>query len=262
MFDSQSEKIERAKKSLIKRETLLRGELQAEGVRKFLGIEPLAEYPAVRELPGRFLVAEEITRRIVAMTDQHLKEGRERECFIGWSGGNYWLGPIHVGTEEHILDEHRGLFPKDRPDYCLMEIHTHKRTGGDILPLFSPQDIVLLNHYRHIPAILVSSDTGAWFIVKSKEYYELPLQSRRDVKHFVSKSQYNFETGIGVGVAYPAAVEFLYAAILERYGIILYSSNQNYLQTKDFGPRPILDPKQKVEMVKISGETHRKFLAK
>ena len=63
MFDSQSEKIERAKNGLTKREALLKGELQSEAVRKFTGIESRGEYPTLSEFPDSVFLPKEIVRR-------------------------------------------------------------------------------------------------------------------------------------------------------------------------------------------------------
>lgn len=267
MFEDKSEKIERAKAGLTKRELLLKGELHAEGVRKMMGLELRGGYPAFNELPDRFSLPGEITQRVASITAETGKDKKEREFFVGLLEGKYSIGKVHIGTDSRITHDQRHLFPSRLPEYVLMEIHTHRSLGEGRLATPSPTDIAsFLVTFQHVPAMLIASQTGAWALFKGKEFYQQVGKVSEDlfgaeaeIRSFVERSEENYK--LSVGIPYPAGWESLYTSILQRYGVVFYSSNPNYLQALHLGPRPILGPKQKVEMVRISGETHKKFLA-
>jgi len=269
MFEGQSEKLERAKARFTKREALLRGELQVEGVRRLMGLELKSEYPTLNELPERFFLPTEIIPRVASMTRQQLKKGKEVECFIGFQNGKYWLSKVHVGAKYEVTDQHRDLFPSRRPDYVLAEVHTHAVGDriGDLVPPQSSDIASLLVYMRGIPGMIISSDAGGWFIVTGKEYFETIAAMGREeqprvfqeIKSFAQRSWDLFQSSKTTHFA--SDMESLLAAVLEKYGAVLYSSNPDFLKAPYLGPKPILDPKQKVEMVRVSGETHKKFLA-
>jgi len=267
MFEGQSEKLERAKAGLAKREALLRGELQVEGVRQLMGLKPKSEYPNIDELPDRFFLPAEIIPRVASMTRQQLEKGKERECFVGFLNGKYWLSKVHKGDEEAIRDEHRDFFPKKKPDYVVLEVHTHKAPEGK-LPAPSSGDIAsFLISFPHLPGVLISSDVAAWVMIKSRQSFEMPVaknveergKAHKELKAFAERSIKNFCSSRIVDLT--MNWDSLFAAILERYGAVLYSSSPRMLMVGQTDLNPILDPKQTVEMVRISGETHKKFLA-
>jgi hypothetical protein len=268
MFEDQSEKVERAKVGLTKREALLKGELQAEGVRRLIGLEPQGEYPMLGELPETVFLPGEIIPRVVSMTRQYLKKGKEKECWAGFLNGKYWFSEVFTGSEWQVLDEHRNSFPRKRPDYLVLEIHTHKEPAERILPLPAPPDIAaLLVSCPQLPAMLISSDSGAWLMIKGREYFEKPVpnnvESRKkaweEMVFFVEESRRNLISSGEETLS--AHWESLLAAILTRYGAAFYSSNPRYLPKGRASSKPILDLEQKVGMIRISGETHKKFLA-
>ena len=267
MFDSRSEKVEAAKKGLTKVDALLEGKLQAEGVRRLINMEPQGDYPHLKELPGKFSLPEEIIRRVASISRQTRKDSKEREFFVGLLEGKHWIGKVHIGIGKQITHDQRDLFPSRPPEYVLMEIHTHPTLSEGRLATPSPKDIAsFLVPFQHIPAMLIATQTGVWIFLKSREFYqqagkvsEERFGTEVEVRAFVERSEENYK--LFVGRPYPAGWESLYAAIVEKYGVIFYSSNPNYLQYQHLGPQPILDPKQKVELVRISGNTHKKFLA-
>lgn len=268
MFEDQSEKIERAKAGHAKREALLRGDLQAEGIRKLIGLELREEYPILDELPQTVFLPGEIVSRAAVMTQRYLKKGKEKECWTGFLNGNYWFSEVFTGDEWKITAEHRNYFPRKGPDYLVLEIHTHKEPVERSLPLPTSSDVAtFLVGTPQLPAMLISSDSGAWLMVKGKEYFGKPIPDNVEDRHkawekvalFVDESRNNF---ISSGEqTFSASWESIYAAILERYGVAFYSSNPRYLPKGRGSSKPILDPKQKVEMIRISGETGKKFLA-
>ena len=137
------------------------------------------------------------------------------------------------------------------------------------LPLPTSPDIAtFLVGSPQLSAMLISSDSGTWLMIKGREYFEKPVpnnvESRKkaweEMVLFVEESRKNFISSGEETLS--AHWESLFAAILTRYGATFYSSNPRYLPKGRASSKPILDLKQEVGMIRISGETHKKFLAK
>ena len=257
MFDSQSEKIERAKRGIAKVEALLKGELQAEGVRKFLGINSGEDYPRLEELPFMFFIPPEIVSRLSSITNQSKDSRREREFFVGFSNQNWWLSKTHLGENE-INDSHRDLFPKKRPKHLIMEVHTHLpiagKEGGLRLP--TAPDIATLVAWREYLAMMVSAPTGAWLMIKGKEYFQKETETKREEIWAIVNSVVQRKIDYLISMPELTTVSYCenyFAQMLAEYGIAFYSSNPNYGFLKS-RLRPILDPKEVLGMHRITTE--------
>lgn len=255
MFEDQPEKIERAKRGLVRRESLLKGEMQAEGVRKFLRIGTSREYPRLEEFPSVFFVPPKVVSSMASISSQAKKDGKEREFYVGISKGKWWLSPTHVGDEREINNLNRDLFPKKRPEYVIMEVHTHfpLSAKADVLQLPSPRDIAtLVVTNRDYSAMMVSAPSGVWLMIKGREYFQ------KQVAAGLEETRWNAVTNVvqekidELNRKPQLTIldcESYFARMLMKYGIAFYSSNPDY-GFPGHDPRPVLNPKEEVEMAR------------
>ena len=234
MMDQISEKELklRAKEGLTKRDALLLGQTQAEGLRNLLNISVGndSEYPSQKELRNcKFNLPVAVQWIIGDITVETMEDKKERMVFFGFDDGKFTYSKTHLGTETGVMVRKNDLFPDDLKGVIIAEVHTHPpMLKFESLP--SNSDICeFVTHDRHVPVKLVSGERP-YIMVKSADYYQketpsdnqvLYKQLKRDLdnatRRFIRRnSHHNLEK-----------LESFLASFLNSYGIVLFTGKED-----------------------------------
>jgi len=222
---------------------LLNGGIQGPEVRRFLwGFKLVDEgYPGWHEIHDSFRLEASILSQIAQITRGTFRDGRERELYIGVRGGTYLFSDVHFGTRDQVYPSGEQLFPKEIGDFALMEVHTHPKLAHLNLP--SPEDVAeFIVSQRHVPMMLVSAETGAWLLLKSREFFEeVPPTLVEDV---IIKKIKDLDEEYEKKYRTPQELERFMASYLTKYKIFFFSNNTKY-QIKTLsgenGKKPLVD---------------------